>query len=541
MQPYLTLARLLDDISREGSREAAAGQISSFLKALPPHLLCPFVRLLLGELWPPWELREMGIGPFSVLRVLESISGPQVHIHSREEQDPGLLAEACLQQKRQNPLSSEPLEAMAVYRGLRKISLQSGKHSRYRKEAILRGLLLEATPLEGRYVVRTALRGMQAGLGPRLMVDALASAFHTPSEHIWDAFCRMPEMGMVANAVLEGSMDEVSIVPGRPVRPMLFSHGEYRPEKGAAACQVRYRGLRVQIHLSQDQFWVFTSRLRDITPALSTFSESLLGMGHELILDGELTGFKGQRLLSQAELVRFINRKHLSRRSTVEPRLVVSDLLFMDGLDLTARDYQDRRSLLEDLFSLTASPDGLPSVEDQEVSLVRHVALSGHQMLQSRGFQILVRDTRSPYLPGRMSREDFVLQARQLSVVAAVIEAKRGSTADHEGFASYRVALRDGDQLSPVGWVTVDRNDQKPLLDGQILKLAARAEGKKIFLSPSGHVGALPLMEIRLDGLRWVGGFSLIRPRVVRISLEGSRADVDALETLTGNSDPSCS
>ncbi|NYT02127.1 MAG: hypothetical protein GKC10_05155 [Methanosarcinales archaeon] len=541
MQPYLNLARLLETVSREKSRQASAGLVSSFLKDLPPHLVCPLVRLLVGELWPSWELREMGVGPISILKVLESICGPPVHHLSREFPDLGLLAEACLKQKQQNPLAREPLEALDVYQGLHKLSLQSGEHSRYRKEAILRGLLLEAAPLEGRYIVRTALRSMQAGLGPRLMAEALAGAFSATPDRIWDAYSRMPEMGMVAQAASQGALDEVKIVPGRPVKPMLFPLGDGPVETESAACLVRCRGLRAQVHVSQGRFWVFTSRLRDITPALAPLSGALLGLDHELIMDGELIGFKGKRLLSPSEMVRYINRKHLSRRSSVQPRLAIGDLLFQDGLDLTNRDYQDRRALLGGLFPAVASPEGLPSDDDPQVAIVRQVELPGQQPLQRRGFQIVVRSLRSPYLPGRMSRRDIILRGQRLEVRAAVIEARRGSGARREDFVSYRVALREGDHLVPVGWVSVEQNDQKALLDDRILKLAATEKGQRAFLPPPGPDGKFPVMEIHLDGLRREGKASLIRPRVVQIILEGSAAEVDALEKILGDAEPPCS
>ena len=90
----------------------------------------------------------------------------------------GLVAEAALRQKGQHSLCSEPLQALSVYERLRRISRMNGKESEQRKNALLRGLFLEATPLEGKYIARTALRNMLAGIGHKTMLAALFQAFH---------------------------------------------------------------------------------------------------------------------------------------------------------------------------------------------------------------------------------------------------------------------------------------------------------------------------------------------------------------------------
>ncbi|MDM7935829.1 MAG: hypothetical protein QUS08_10630, partial [Methanothrix sp.] len=70
---YSLIAEVLEKVSG-AQRSQKAELLSSFLSTVGPKLLCPSVRLLLGELWPPWEDREMGIGPEHLSRALEEIS-----------------------------------------------------------------------------------------------------------------------------------------------------------------------------------------------------------------------------------------------------------------------------------------------------------------------------------------------------------------------------------------------------------------------------------------------------------------------------------
>ena len=71
-------------------------------------MLCPAVRLLLGELWPPWEEREMGIGPEALMAALAEVSEEDISGLRERLGEMGLVAEAALRQKGQHSLSASP-------------------------------------------------------------------------------------------------------------------------------------------------------------------------------------------------------------------------------------------------------------------------------------------------------------------------------------------------------------------------------------------------------------------------------------------------
>jgi len=115
-----------------------------------PEMLCPVVRLLLGELWPLWEGREMGIGPQALRAALAEVSDQDLPALRERCRDMGMVAEAALLQKGQHSLFREPLQALSVYERLRRISALNGRESEQRKNALLRGLFLERTGCGGR-------------------------------------------------------------------------------------------------------------------------------------------------------------------------------------------------------------------------------------------------------------------------------------------------------------------------------------------------------------------------------------------------------
>ena len=416
MLPYARIASLLEEISKaeRGDRaELAAGLLAS----LPKELLCPCVRLLMGELWPSWEKREMGMGPEAVLECLKEISTEDVTNLRKTFGELGLVAEAAIRHKSQHSISTEPLEAMQVYKGLDRISRQHGRDSEHRQRAILRGLLLDAEPLEAKYIARTVMRNMRVGLGPQTLIAAMVKTFDVLAEQIRKSYALMPELGLVAKAASTGTLAEIRIKPSRPVKPMLIRQGKISNDLVPRAYIPKHSGLRVQVHKAGGEFFVYTMRLKNITSAMSSLFWDLQAISHDLIAEAELLGFQNGLMLGRQEMVRYINRRTLSRRSTVAPALVLWDLLYLDGEDLTPLAYQERRKRLDAVLenSKAATLTGI-SIAEQRV-LERTVNVEEYRAREgSKG--LIARDLLAPYQPGRFSDSDVYISSLEKRVEA---------------------------------------------------------------------------------------------------------------------------
>ncbi|HSD58794.1 MAG TPA: hypothetical protein VLB04_11480, partial [Methanotrichaceae archaeon] len=131
MLPYDRIASALEEIG-QAPRWKKADFAASFLAELPHETLCPVVRLLMGDLWPPWEPRELGIGPEAITAALEEISNDDVAALRSSLGEMGAVAKSALQHKIQHPLSVSPLDALTVYDSLRRISRLNGPESDHR-------------------------------------------------------------------------------------------------------------------------------------------------------------------------------------------------------------------------------------------------------------------------------------------------------------------------------------------------------------------------------------------------------------------------
>jgi DNA ligase-1 len=407
---YSRIALALQELS-QAPRSLKVGLAAALLSEieLQSDGLCPAVRLLLGELWPPWEGREMGIGPQALMTALAEVSDQDLPSLQERCGDMGLVAEAALEQKGQHSLFTGPLEALSVYERLRRISALNGKESEQRKNALLRGLFLEATPLEGKYIARTALRNMRAGIGHKTMIAALSSSLHCDPEKIRRAYGLMPDLGSIAEMAQSQKLEMVAFRPKVPARFMLFR----RSDPLLPGCFLpKYPGLRVQVHKVKNEALIFSSQLRNITIALSGMSRMLGEIKSDFVADADLIGFHDKRkeICSQGEMLRYINRRRLSRKSNICPALLAYDLIALQGEDICSMPYLDRRKRL---LSILGEPRAMPFQgisPAQEDVLMDSGAVDEYLYRAGKAGAraLLERDHQAPYRPGEVSKRDFI-------------------------------------------------------------------------------------------------------------------------------------
>jgi DNA ligase-1 len=483
------------------------------------------VRLLSGELWPAWELREMGVGPQTIALALEGITGEDVPGLLRELGEVGAAVERALLHRAQRSLSLQPLEALFVYERLQRISLLRGDESEHRKISLLRGLFQDASPLEGKYIARTAMRSMLAGLGPQTMISAISSAWGCDRDAVRRAYQLLPELGLLAEAARAGKLEGIKIQPSRPIRPMIYPLG------GEAALPGAYLpwapGLKVQVHRAKKELSVFTVRLHNIAPALSGLAEDLARLDQDFIADAELLAFQDGAMQSAAEVVRYINRRHRARRNRVLPALLAFDLIWLEGDDLSGMPFLERYKRLEQLLGEAKglAVQGISAAEMKILSSQEEVR-DYCRIMQSSGFLgLLAKDANSPYLPGGHSPGDALVLMAGETVSAVVIQAEAGK-GRREGGVKYRVALRKEDELVPVGWVSAAPGDAEALSQS-LQELAFEQRSAGFSLRPQ------VVLELHISGLKRDGsGYRLVRPLIKGYRFDAPIEEVDALDRL---------
>ena len=362
----------------------------------------------------------MGIGPEALLDALEELSADEVRVLYNSIGEPGAVAEVALRHRSQNPISSEPLSVAYVYNILRKVSDQSGQSSVSRKGSLLRGLFLEASPLEGKYIARTAIKSMLAGLGPNILIKAIALAFDMDPLLVKEAYSRLPEIGMVAEKASISALESVAARPSIPLRPMLIRRGK---TDSPGFYGFKYPGMRVQIHMAEGRLFLYTLRLKNITSSLRCLEGVMIDLDQEFIAEGWLVGYQNGRMLDRRGLIRYVNRRHLSRRKSVSPCLMAFDLMYLDGEDLTGTGYAKRRRLLASFLSgtvegneetagkehMTEPSSWIMPANDRFIEAPDDVESYHRQSLESGFYGLIYHSPESHYTPGEWNKTDLMV------------------------------------------------------------------------------------------------------------------------------------
>jgi DNA ligase 1 len=407
--PYSKIASLLEEVSHI-PRSKKADLVAEFLSNLETNLVCPAIRLLSGKLWPAWDRREMNVGPGLLEDVFQEISQADILQLKGSFGEMGAVAEASLSSKIQQPISSEPLDALWVYESLYRISNQNGQESERRKGSIMRGLFLEASPIEGKYIARTILRNISVGLGSNAFLQAMAKAFNYDHLQLLNAYALLPEIGLLAESACRREIEFIKFFPPRPVKPMIITRGR---QALSSLFLPKYPGIRIQLHWINQEMFVYTSRLKDITRSLNGLLKDISNISHDFVIEGEIIIFRNGQMLGIGDAIKYINQKYHPELDKVYPAVVAYDLLFIDGQDLINLPYEMRR---RKLTSLLGDPRSLPF---RGVNLVQKMVLQDELELEKAKLELhefghlglISRDPKASYQPGMHSRNDFLIRS----------------------------------------------------------------------------------------------------------------------------------
>jgi DNA ligase-1 len=371
---YVIVAEAYRDLERLSSRLALTERLAALLGQTQDRLLPTMCYLCQGLIAPEFAGVDLGLAEKLAVRALAAAVGDdpaQVTALVREAGDLGQAAERLLATApARADAGTAGLEVAEVVQTLREIAAAEGAGSQGRKLDLLTGLLVRATPLEARYLLRLVTRNLRLGIGTPTILDALAQvhaggkAGRPALERGYSICC---DLGQVAAALVSGGLTavgQIRVQPGNPVRVMLAQRLSEADQilarlGGRCAAEYKYDGIRVQAHRTADgTVELYTRRLEEISEQFPDVVDLLAGVGPaEVILEGEVVAYDA----AAAELrpfgeVMLRRRKHGIDQAArdVPVGLFCFELLYVDGQDLTMLPYPQRRAALE--AAVTLSP-----------------------------------------------------------------------------------------------------------------------------------------------------------------------------------------
>jgi DNA ligase-1 len=366
---YSLIADGYEEIEATTKRLEMTGLLVKLLKQTPKDLIVKVVYLTQGKLYPNFVGIEIGIAEKLAIRAVAKATGyseKEIEENVEKTGDLGETTEKFLEKKTQRTFFQEPLTVHMVYANLDKMAKAEGPGSTELKISLLAGLLANATPKEGKYVIRTATGSLRLGIADMTVLDALAVAFgggKDARKYLERAYNISSDLGRVAKTVVEqgmGAVKEFEVSLGEPIRPMqaerLSSPIEiFEKLGGKCIAEFKYDGERIQAHKKGDQVTLFSRRLENITDQYPDSCELLRNhvQAEDAIVEAECVAVDPDT----GEMRPFQELMHRRRKYGIKEAmeeypisLFMFDALYIDGKDLTLEPYPIRRRNLEKII-----------------------------------------------------------------------------------------------------------------------------------------------------------------------------------------------
>jgi DNA ligase 1 len=534
---FLGLAETLERVKGTRSKNEKVRILAAYLRPLGPKDAEISARIASGRASERGSKDEAQVGYSTLLEVLKEVTGSgeaAVSASYMKHGDLGKVAEELLSIKRMQSLLPETLTLEDVEEAFGTLRSSKGKGSSSMRKSVVRSLLLRASPVEGKYLVKVLTGEMRTGLVTGLVEEAIGQAYSISEEQLARAHMLVGDLGTLAKAGVSGQVSGLKMQPFRPVNFMLAeplaTAAEVADHFGREVyAEYKYDGVRAQVHRHRGEVRIYSRRLEEITSSFPEVAQPLRKPGEDFIIDGEIVPFTGGRPLPfqllQRRLRRMENFEEAARNAPVV--YFAFDLLLKNGKEMVQRPLGERKRELARII------EGTP-VQLAESKIVRTAEEVERTFRKSRelGYEgLVVKDPQSVYIMGKRG-SGWVKLKEELDTLDVVIVAAEYGHGKRAGVISdYTFAVRDGDSLKTIG------KAYSGLTDSEIDEMTRRL--KEITVKDHGYrrtVRPEIVIEVAFDSVqksaRHDSGYALRFPRIKRIRTDKSLTDIDTLEKV---------
>ncbi|HUK80831.1 MAG TPA: ATP-dependent DNA ligase [Nitrososphaerales archaeon] len=531
------LAQTLEGVRGTSGKNEKVRILAGYLKDLEADDAMIAARVASGRASERGSKDEAQVGYSTLIEVLHDVTGATDASLSKiylRHGDLGEVAEELLESKKALALFSEPLTLADLDQAFARLRSLKGKGSSAARRSVVKSLLLRATPLEGKYVVKVLTGEMRTGLVSGLLEEAIAAAYGLSKEQSARAYMILGDVGVLAREAARGSIENVRIHPFRPVNFMLAepmaTAGEIAERyRKLVYAECKYDGVRAQVHSSDGDVRIYSRRLEEITPS---FPEVVAAAGEakgEFILDGEIVPFKDGHPLHFQLLQRRLRRMDgfEAAAGAAPVTYFAFDLLLLDGRETVGLPLSRRRALLAKVIG----GSGIRPAESVDVTNEEEIQ-SAFRLSRDLGYEgLVVKDPGGLYAMGKRGSGWAKLKEELDTLDVVIVAAEYGHGKRAGVISDYTFAVRDGDRLRTVG------KAYSGLTDAEIDEMTRRL--KEITTRDHGYrreVRPEVVVEVAFDSIqrsdRHDGGFALRFPRIKRVRTDKSVDDIDTMDKV---------
>lgn len=519
-----------DAVGATTKKTAKVALVSELLKALSLEDAARAAIFLTGRPFPHRDERVLGVGGSQLAKIVAQIAGADsadLGKSYRAHGDLGDMAEHLLL----NRPGTADLSLQQVADTFDQLpNLRTGSQ----KSALIKNLFDTMSAGEVKYAIKIMTGDLRIGLKESLVEEAIAKAFDRPLDAVRRANMLTGDIAETLRSAAAGQLDAVRMRLFHPIGFMLATPVETADEilsdgTGSVLAEEKYDGIRAQVHKSAAGIKIFSRTLDEVVefPELNASFASLPG---EMILDGEILAWHGERPLPFTELQKRLGRKQLDLwlQHDIPVRFAAFDLLYHDGELLLDEPLTQRRQRLEKI---------LPSGQDSPVyaaTAIRCESVGEIQQAFKRALAaghegIVVKRPASLYTPGRRGRSWFKLKEpfATLDVVVTAVEYGHGKR--HGLLSDYTFSVRDGQQLLTIGKAYSGLTDAEIKTGTEyFLQHTTEDRGASRIVEPT------VVIEVAFNNIqksqRHESGYALRFPRILRLRPDKPVSEIDTLE-----------
>ncbi len=466
---YQNFAEYYEEVSKTTKRLEKTRITSEFLKTLKES---DFIYLLLGQIYPEYDERKIGISEQLIIKAISKATGNKESEIVKEWKkigDIGEVAAKLTKTKKQSTLDSVTISTQKVLDNLRKLPTLEGKGTVDKKISLITELLTSSTPLEGKYITRTILGDLRIGIQDSTIRDALSLAFFSDEENskeiIQKAIDKINDWGKIFEVCKEKNLEKlkkINLEVGNPIKVMLpqkvnnLEEG-FKTVGKPCAIEYKYDGFRLVIHKNKDKVKLFTRRLENVTkqfPEVAEYVKKYI-KGDSFVIDSEAVGFdkKTKEYTSFQAISQRIRRKYdikeIAEKLPVE--LNVFDILYYDEKSYLDKPFKERSEFLRKI------------VADTPYKIICSKQIITDDLIEAEKFYkealrnnqegVMMKSLDAEYKPGKRVGQMIKIKPDERDLDLVIIGAEYGTGKRSGWMSSFILGCKNNDEYEEIGKV----------------------------------------------------------------------------------------
>lgn len=417
------------------------------------------------------------------------------------------------------------------------------------KTHIIAELLKLMSSIEIKYLIKILTGDLRIGLKEAMVEDAISKAFDVKSKEIKWANMLTGDLGIIAIKAKNHDLSNIAMNPFNPIQVML-------PTAQATSTDIlarmgnhlyvedKYDGIRCQLHKVNSKVKLFSRDMKETTNQFPEIVDYALQIDHDMILDGEVIGYKNEELLRFFLLQQRLGRKKISDDMLQKIPLVmfVYDIIYLDGEMLLDKVYEDRRRILEQIFMPDKTLKYWKSFKFNGFILSSQFIVDGESELENAFNNakdrftegLIVKNPESKYLPGKRGIEWLKYKKTLEPIDAVITSVSYGHGKRRNDLSDYTISVwnEDKTELIEIGKVFSGVTEAEIKLMNTIL-----LDNTLLDTGRSRTVVPLIVLEVQFESIqvsnRNKSGFAIRFPRITKIRLnDKSINDINTIKDI---------